>query len=175
MPDSNHSLTPAHPTRYGPRHVVASRIIPSLTVSLRYLTSFSYREIFILFLFPSHSPVLSHSLQRGAPRVGRFSISFRSLRKTSRRFSAYDSCGIRLLTGHISYLPSYLCRLLPGVCTHPSMSSLLLSWKITNAYSARASCPTERVPRRIRHNPRLVLTVHRVYLRPRPPPPPLNV
>jgi len=62
-------LTPIRFTRCGPRHVVASRIIPSLTTSLPYLTFFAYREIFIPFLSPPHSPVLSRLLQRGAPRA----------------------------------------------------------------------------------------------------------
>jgi len=42
VPDVNQLLTPVYFTRSGPRNVVASRIIPVLTVSLRYLTFFSY-------------------------------------------------------------------------------------------------------------------------------------
>ena len=165
------SLTPIRFTRCGPRHVVASRIIPSLTTSLRYLTFFVYREIFIPFLSPP-SPVLSRLLQRGAPRA------VPSPPLPSRSVKLVEDFLPMILVVYVFHWGTYptfvrisvVSPLFPGVCTHINVILTALSWKI-EAYSARASCPPN-----VFHNPsqnsRLALAAHRVYLRPRPPPPP---
>jgi guanine nucleotide-binding protein G(I)/G(S)/G(T) subunit beta-1 len=120
--------------RYGLRHdVVAPRTIPSRTVSLRYLTFFSTERFFIPFLCPPlPSPVLTRTLQRGAPRVVRFSASFLSPVKLVE--ACLDSCGIRLLlTRHISYIRISVISLFPGACAKPSMLFYCLSWKFISS------------------------------------------